>query len=240
VSDKPAWVRALPPMSPEVIAETDELFRKRVQSMQAVDEMIDALVKSLEARRLLEHTYIFFTSDNGFELGAHRMDHGKGDPYDESIRVPLVVRGPGVAAGKSEPALALNIDLAPTFVEIAGAAAAGSVDGRSLLGLLTAKQAEQPWRRAFLAELRSKEDAGISAYAALRTPEHLYVEYETGERELYDMKKDPYQLDSLAKSAEPALLERMSTRLHALKDCRGDGCRSEDAAPGLTASPDRD
>jgi arylsulfatase A-like enzyme len=82
LSDKPAWIKALPPMSDEVIAQTDELFRKRVQSMQSVDEMIDALVKALEDDGRLRNTYIVFTSDNGFHFGAHRLDHGKGDAYD--------------------------------------------------------------------------------------------------------------------------------------------------------------
>jgi arylsulfatase A-like enzyme len=226
VKDKPAWVQAQPPMTSEVMQATDALFRARVQSLQAVDEMIDALVKALEARSLLEDTFIVFTSDNGFQLGGHRMDHGKGDPYDESIRVPFVVRGPGVAAGRSEPALALNIDLAPTFAAIAGAEAPETVDGRSLLRLLTGKATQRDWRSDFLVELFSKEEAGIGEYTALRTTEHLYVEHATGERELYDLQKDPHQLDSQHAGAESALLERLSTRLLQLKSCRGESCRS--------------
>jgi arylsulfatase A-like enzyme len=226
VSDKPSWVRDLPPMTPEQTQATDEWFRKRVQAMQAVDEMVEALVQALEARGLLEHTYVFFTSDNGFQFGGHRMDHGKGDAYDESIRVPLIVRGPGVAQAKSEPALALNIDLAPTFAAIAGASIPDGVDGRSLLRTLTGKQTLRDARSDFLVELRSKEEAGISDYFALRSTEHLYVEYETGERELYDLQKDPYQLESLAKGADAALLERLSARLSKLRGCRGDACRS--------------
>jgi arylsulfatase A-like enzyme len=226
VSDKPAWVRELLPMTAEQQQATDEWFRKRVQAMQAVDEMVEALVQALEARGLLEHSYIFFTSDNGFQFGGHRMDHGKGDAYDESIRVPLIVRGPGVAQGKSEPALALNIDFAPTFAAIAGAAVPDSVDGRSLLRTLTGKQTLRDARSDFLVELHSKEEAGISDYFALRSADHLYVEYETGERELYDMQKDPYQLESLAKSADAALLTRLSARLAQLRGCRGESCRT--------------
>lgn len=225
-SDKPAWVRELPLMSPEVMQATDEWFRKRIQSLQAVDEMIDALVQALAARSLLEHTFIVFTSDNGFQFGGHRMDHGKGDPYDESIRVPLVVRGPGVAAGRNEPMLALNIDLAPTFAAIAGAATPDTIDGRSLLRALTGKLTQRESRSDFLVELRSKEEAGISDYTALRSTEHLYVEYDTGERELYDMQKDPHQLQSLHETAEPALMERLSARLRELMSCRGEACRN--------------
>jgi arylsulfatase A-like enzyme len=226
VSDKPRWVRELPRLTPAQVQATDEWFRKRIQSMQAVDEMVEAVVQALEARGLLEHTYLFFTSDNGFQFGGHRMDHGKGDPYDESIRVPLLVRGPGVAQGKQEPALALNIDLAPTFAAIAGASVPDSVDGRSLLRTLTGKQTLRDARSDFLVELRSKEDAGITDYAALRSAEHLYVEYDSGERELYDLRKDPFQLDSIAQSADPALLQKLAERLQKLRACKGDGCRS--------------
>ena len=225
-SDKPAWVRELPLMSPEVMQATDEWFRKRIQSLQAVDEMIDALVQALAARSLLEHTFIVFSSDNGFQFGGHRMDHGKGDPYDESIRVPLVVRGPGVAAGRNEPMLALNIDLAPTFAAIAGATTPDTIDGRSLLRALTGKLTQRESRSDFLVELRSKEEAGISDYTALRSTEHLYVEYDTGERELYDMQKDPHQLQSLHETAAAALLERLQARLRELKSCRGEACRN--------------
>ncbi len=226
VSDKPAWVQAQPPMTPEVMQATDELFKRRVQSLQAVDEMIDALVKALESRSLLEDTFIVFSSDNGFQFGGHRMDHGKGDAYDESIRVPLLVRGPGVAAGRSEPALALNIDLAPTFAAIAGAQPPESVDGRSLLRLLTGKEQQRQWRSEFLVELYSRDETGISEYAALRSLEHLYVEYATGERELYDLKQDKHQLASLHEQADPALVERLSARLRDLKGCRAEACRS--------------
>ena len=224
VSDKPAWVRALPPMSDEVIAQTDDLFKRRVQTMQAVDEMIDALVKSLEADGRLRNTYLVFSSDNGFHFGAHRLDHGKGDAYDESIRVPLIVRGPGVAAGRTETAIALNIDFAPTFAAIAQADAP-NVDGRSLYRVLMGKAGFRDWRKDFLVELYGPEDAGITEYRALRTIDRLYVEYVNGEKELYDLKKDPDELDSLAKTAEESELEQLSARLAILKGCRGEGCR---------------
>jgi arylsulfatase A-like enzyme len=188
--------------------------------------MVDALVKALATQGRLANTYILFTSDNGFQFGAHRLDHGKGDAYDESIRVPLIVRGPGVAPGRSEPALALNIDLAPTFAAWAGADAPDTIDGRSLVRLLSGKSTQREWRSDFLVELDTREDAGITEYTALRTLDYLYVEYVSGERELYDMKKDPLQLENLAGRAEPALLAQLSARLRQLKQCRGDACRS--------------
>lgn len=226
VSDKPAWLRAQPQLTPEVIAATDELYKKRVQAMQAVDDTIEALVRALEARGQLENTYIFFSSDNGFDFGGHRLDHGKGDAYDESIRVPLIVRGPAIAKGRVEPAIALNIDLAPTFAAIAQAQAPQSVDGRSLYRLLVGKATQRDWRKDFLVELRSKEDGGITEFAALRNADTLYVEYLSGERELYDLVKDPHQLESAHTTVEPETLEKLSQRLAALKSCKGENCRS--------------
>jgi arylsulfatase A-like enzyme len=225
VSDKPAWVKALPRLTPEIAKATDEAFRARVQAMQAVDETIAALVKALQARGMLDNTYFFFTSDNGYEFGGHRMDHGKGDAYEESIRVPLIVRGPEVPQNKSEPSIALNIDLAPTFAAIAGADAPDTVDGRPLLRLLQGKATFKDWRDDFLVELYTREEGGITEYSALRTTQHLYVEYASGERELYDVAKDPYQLHNLQASADPELLARLAARLAALKACAGASCR---------------
>ncbi|PYQ18293.1 MAG: hypothetical protein DMF81_25350, partial [Acidobacteria bacterium] len=122
VSTKPGWVRAQPRFSPEVADRIDDLYRRRLRTLLAVDEMIERLLQAVAAQDELDSTYVFLTSDNGFQLGAHRLDHGKGDAYEESIRVPLVVRGPGVPPGAREEPV-LNIDLAPTLAELAGAAA---------------------------------------------------------------------------------------------------------------------
>jgi arylsulfatase A-like enzyme len=140
--------------------------------------------------------------------------------------VPLIVRGPAIAKGRVETAIALNIDLAPTFAAIAQARAPESVDGRSLYRLLVGKATMRDWRKDFLVELRSKEDAGITEFAALRTTDKLYVEYVNGDRELYDLIKDPHQLESVAQAAEPELLEKLAARLAVLRACKGDGCRS--------------
>ena len=227
VSDKPAWVQNLPLMSEETIARTDDWHRRRVQTMLGVDEMLAALAEKLRASGELENTYIVFTSDNGFQLGAHRMDHGKGDAYEESVRVPLLVRGPGVPAGRRVDAMVLNIDLAPTLAELAGARAADFVDGRSFAPFLRGAP-PKAWRKDFLVEHwvdETDDGAGIPAYAAVRTADHLYVEYPTNERELYDLKKDPYQMESLHRTAPSSLVKKLSSRLSALKDCRAASCR---------------
>src|SRR4030095_5638061 len=101
--------------------------------MLAVEEAIERIVSRLAALGELENTYIVFTSDNGYHLGQHRLGGGKDQIYEESIRVPLIVRGPGIPAGTTQDHYALNIDFAPTFAELGGAMPADIVDGRSLV-----------------------------------------------------------------------------------------------------------
>lgn len=223
VNDKPAWAR-VPPLRQRQITALDRLYRKRLQTLLALDELVEGVVQALDARGALGDTYILFTSDNGFFMGEHRINIGKAAPYEESIRVPLFVRGPGVPAGRRVDSLALNLDLAPTFAEIAGARAADSVDGRSLLPLL-GTAAPGGWRNEVLLEFWGGEGDRVPGYAALRTADHLYVEYTTGERELYDLRKDPYELENLIPSAEAATLRGFGERLRALRSCAGAGCR---------------
>jgi N-acetylglucosamine-6-sulfatase len=229
VSDKPAWVRNLAKIDDEGVTKIDAWHRRRVQTMVAVDEMIAALADSLRASGELDNTYVIFTSDNGFQLGAHRMDHGKGDAYEESIRVPMLVRGPGVAAGGVVSAMALNIDLAPTIAALAGAPAPDFVDGRSLVPWLRGA-GPKSWRKDFVVEHwvdETDDGVGIPGYKALRTLQHLYVEYPTSsERELYDLKKDPYQMQSVHDTAPGSLVRSLSSRLKKLEDCRAETCRS--------------
>ncbi len=232
LSGKPAWLRDKPPLSSEEIADIDRIYRRRLQSMLAVDEMIETIVGALQAHGLLKQTYIFFTSDNGFHLGEHRLKLGKGTAYEEDIRVPLIVRGPGLPAGRTLQHLALNIDLAPTLAELAGVTAPSFVDGRSLRPLLTgASLSPGAWRQDFVVEYWSHSPRRLPGYKALRTKDHLYVEYATGERELYDLRADPYELRNLANSADPGFIARLSKRLAALAHCAAEKCRQE--SPGL-------
>jgi len=237
VSDKPSYIRNRPPLTSKEIAQIDEEHRKRLQSLQAVDDAIEALIDTLKAVGQLDKTYIFFTSDNGFQLGNHRL-MGKIAPYEESIRVPLIVRGPGVPAGRTIEHLAGNVDLAPTWAELAGAKAPDFVDGRSLVPLLGGNPpSTESWRQAFLLENgnleRRSQGLAIPPYRAIRTKEYLYVEYNTGERELYDLNEDPYQLKSLHASADPNLLQQLSSQLAELRSCVAASCRIAESKPLL-------
>ncbi|MBN2370469.1 MAG: sulfatase [Vicinamibacteria bacterium] len=224
-SDKPQWLQAIPPLSSEETDEIDELTRRRYQALLAVEDMTQQILEALVAAGKLDDTYIFFTSDNGVFSGQHRLPGGKNAPYEEAIRVPLVVRGPRVHAGRIDEAVVGNIDLAPTLVELAGGTPSTTVDGRSLAALL---RGERPadWRSEILIESAAGGSPyPLPAYAGLRSAAHTYVEYYSGEIELYDLFKDPDQLVNIANTADPALLSRLAARLDALRDCQGLSCR---------------
>jgi arylsulfatase A-like enzyme len=228
VSDKPSHFQRLPVLNAKQIGELDHEYRTRVESLLAVDEAVERIIKALADRGELANSYIFFMSDNGYLLGQHRRPRGKGVAYEESIHVPLVVRGPGVPAGQSVDYFALNIDFAPTVAELAGTSIPPSVDGRSLVPLLRgAKPPLANWRQDFLVEFYTQAAAPPTnqAYYGLRTLDTLYVEYASGERELYDLKADPYQLSSLHKVAEAERIKTLSNRLSKLKSCAANTCR---------------
>jgi N-acetylglucosamine-6-sulfatase len=226
VSDKPGWLRAREPLEEWEADRTRRGREARLEELEAVADHIGDLLGALEDRGELGDTYVLFTSDNGVALGEHRV-RGKGSPYEESVRVPLVVRGPGVPEGETRDELVLNNDVAPTVADWAGLPGMVGVDGRSLSPLLS-DGTDVPWRDAFLVEHRKVPGSAsppITTYRAVRTAEHLYVEYETGEEELYDLRRDPYQLESVHDTAGSRLLGRLRGRLEALEGCQGQACR---------------
>ncbi len=211
----------------------DNAYRNRLRMLLSLDEMVAGLVEELRAAGELENTYLFFTSDNGYHLGEHRIALGKRTVYEEAVRVPLAVRGPGVAPATTADEMVLNIDFAPTIAELAGVPAPSFVDGRSLVPLLSGTTPET-WRSAFLLEHWSGGGGGprqVPTYAAVRTGTYKYVEYDNGERELYDLSSDPYELESQHDSADPALVGELESRLEALKECAGRSCREAEDAP---------
>jgi N-acetylglucosamine-6-sulfatase len=224
VSDKPSQIQDTESISEKEGSRIDNRYRERLESMLAVDEMVGSLVEELEAAGELDNTYIFFTSDNGFEQGEHRLQKGKNKVYEESSRVPLFVRGPGVPAGLKTHELALNTDLAPTFADLAGAEF--QADGRSIAPLLGGDEGPS-WRTSVLLEKLPTR----RGYQAVRTETHKYVEYNNGETELYDLEADPYELDNIYESADPSLLEDLKAKLEALRDCSEEGCREAEDAP---------
>jgi N-acetylglucosamine-6-sulfatase len=227
VSDKPKYVSGLRRLTGGEVAWLDDLHQRRLETLLGVDDEIAAIWRALEARGRLENTYVFLLTDNGYLMGHHRL-YGKMAPYDGAVRFPLFAFGPRFAAGAVDRRLVGNIDLAPTIVALAGAAAP-PMDGRSLL----AGHA----RDAILIELLGRdletmdwpgERADVPRYAALRTAGHLYVEYESGARELYDHRRDPREVENLlvdpVSPADAALAGRLSARLAALRGCQTGSC----------------
>jgi N-acetylglucosamine-6-sulfatase len=250
VSDKPARIRALPKLDAGQIAAIDTIYRKQRLSLQAVDEMVAALVRALQETGQLANTYIVFTSDNGFHMGQHRLDQGKYTPYETDVHVPLLIRGPGVPAGGTASALAASVDLAPTLAELAGAKLTVDFDGRSLVPLLRG-QIPSDWRRMVLLEQfafppappragealeppdeqDAKAASDYPAHAGVRTADFKFVAYATGEREVYDLRSDPDELANLRDRVGQAWLTRLSRMSQNLGKCAGATCRQLEARP---------
>ena len=226
VSDKPSWIRERRTISDrQASRRIDDLYADRLATMLAVDEMVDSLVGELASADQLENTFVFFASDNGWQQGEHRIRAGKLYPYEESIRTPLFVRGPGVPAGSRVEKLVLNTDFAPTIADLAGISLPG--DGRSFAPLL--RDEDPAWRSVVLLEA-----AGGGAppfYVGVRTETHKYVEYQTGEKELYDLESDPYETESLHETADSSLIRELKAKLNALRNCTGGGCREAEDSP---------
>ena len=218
VSDKPSYVRSRRGVSNrKVIA----LHRARIRSLRAVDDQVGAVVRALRDRNELDNTYVFFTSDNGYLLGEHRL-LGKNYPYEESLQVPLLVRGPGLAAGAERDQMYGLVDLAPTFLDIAGATPGRTIDGRSMLDTL---RSDAPGYDRFL--IQATHGRQPWWWRGVRTQGHTYVHYSNGFTELYDRGSDPAQLVNVAD--DPAYAEARSAhadQLAALRSCAGSDCRS--------------
>ncbi|MEU1391732.1 MULTISPECIES: sulfatase [unclassified Nonomuraea] len=234
VSKEPLWLSSLPSLTQEDIDRVDERHRRRLRSMLGVDDLVRSVIEALQASGKLDNTYIIFTSDNGFHLGTHRLTQGKTTPFEEAIKVPFVVRGPGIRPGATIGQLGATVDIAPTIAELGGAAVPSFSEGRSLVPLLRGSPPAQ-WRKNVLVEFNrpvnrsSAAQTPVPSYQALRTERYTYVRYDTGERQLYDLAADPYQLDNLAATADPALLAGLDARLQAMRACSGAGCREADA-----------
>jgi N-acetylglucosamine-6-sulfatase len=234
VQDKPEYIRNLPLLSQEQKNEIDRRYQRRLRSLQAVDEGIASLIKTLQANHQLDNTYIIFTSDNGFHLGQHRLPPDKETAYEEDIHLPFYIRGPDILPGQIIDQIVGNVDLAPTFAELAGVKVPKFADGRSLVGLFR-RNLPLPlsWRQMFLLEHKDSKHLTppIPDYLGLRTANCTYVEYNNGEQELYNLTEDPYQLHNLATIVQPKIIKEYARRLMRLRNCRGKACRQLDLEP---------
>ena len=226
ISDKPAYMQRRPLYDEARIEAMDEGYRDRMRGLMGVDEMVGRVVKALQDTGKLENTYIVFTSDNGYLMGEHRWE-GKSNPYEGSAKIPLIVRGPGVVPGAKKGHLVSNVDWAPTIADLAGVKTQRSVDGRSLTPLLTGERVPN-WRKRLLLAYYGD----FLPYQAIRTADdRLYVQNESGEREFYDLKEDPYQLQNAHPTMDTETEQSLSAALANLKGCKGEACRTAEATP---------
>jgi len=253
VNDKPRFIREAPYLSLNEIHTYRVYYQKALESLRAVDEGVKLIVDTLGGLHRLRNTYIIFTSDNGFFYGEHRLTGGKFLAYEPATHLPLLIRGPGIKAGTATGELAANIDIAPTILELAGVEADKSIDGRSLVPFMrdpalrtrrpilfesfveTADVEANGEATAQRARVSStgrdpKATASIVAppkdYLGIRLGPYKYIEWPSGEKELYDITKDPYELNNIVRVAN---LSPIRAFLHAqlvrLEGCVGRTCQ---------------
>jgi Sulfatase/Domain of unknown function (DUF4976) len=193
-----------------------------------VDDAVARIVATLERTGELANTLIVFTSDNGFMHGEHRAEAEKVLLYEESIRVPLIMRGPGIPAGLRDQRPVANIDVVPTILDETDVVPRRVMDGRSLLPLLADRR--EWWGRDLLIENGNGAN-NVPSYRGLRTNRFLFAQHlTTGERELYDLEADPFQLRSVDGHPRYEAVQRdLSRRLRRLRTCAGAGCRRRPA-----------
>jgi len=229
VSDKPRAVRTERSKSTEHLVD---LHRQRLRSLQAVDEANAAVIEALARTGELDHTLVVYASDNGYLLGEHRLA-GKNWPYDEDLQIPMVVRGPGVPAGRTSDATATPVDLAPTFLDYARTLPvvrrSGRTDGLSLRGALHGRPMPDD---TTLIQAGSADAGPLRAggwlWRGVRTPRYTWVRWWDGTEELYDRVRDRYELRNLV-ARDATLRDRryravraeLRRRYAALADCRG-------------------
>ncbi len=233
VSDKPGF-RQIPALTSTQVASVDNAYRKSSEVVMALDDDIAAIIDELQATGVLDNTLLMFTSDNGVFFGQHRIATGKEEPYEPSVRVPLVVRGPGFTPGTIEHRAVANVDLNSTIVTATGATAGLPSDGRPLQALLG--DANIGVGRPIL--LETGPLWGRRYYRGIRNKHWKYLEYSTGERELYDLVADPYELQNLADQPSVAADQlALHNLLLGMRNCRGATCLDPPAIPTGVAPP---
>ena len=230
VSDKPGHVQERSLFSTSSIARITTNYRGRLEANLSVDDMVAKVVAELQKTGKLDNTYIIYTSDNGWADGQHRLLYGKNEVYDEIMRVPLIIRGPGVPQAQTRSQLVTNVDLPATIVDLARITPGHTPDGASLTPLFS--NPSVPWRTAFFVQgkdIAASDPNSAGTFAAVRTKNYLYAEHTSPkfglEKEFYNLMNDPYELNSRPNDPAYALtVNSLRTMLSTLKNCIGTGC----------------
>lgn len=227
VSDKASNVSDLPLLTDEQIATIEDNFRGRLGALRSIDDQVGRMVKALKKRGAFRNTYFIFVSDNGYLQGEHRLAASKFLPFENSVRIPAMISGPGIKGGREVTRPAMDVDLTATLLQIAGARAGRTMDGVSLLNAAKGRKS-LPKRDIPLEALRplfpfsTPLTAFDVPYYGVKTSRHKYVNWSFGEQELYDLKNDPDELENLA--GDPAhadLMSELEAKASRLRSCVG-------------------
>ena len=255
VSDKFGVTRLRKPLTGAEKQEIDEAFRDRVRSVQVLDQNVADLVEALDEEGALEDTYIVFTSDNGYIMGGHRREIGKYNHFESTVNVPFYVRGPGIAPGTTIEDPAANVDVAPTIADMADAPAPVDIDGLSLLPRLTGgpeltrkylllgrdliptnRKASSPLEETPEEFVMNPRSSRLNEFVGVVSDRFKLVRYTHLRREeLYDLERDPHELDNLLARGGAAyrdmsdqgraIVDKLRNALDVLVECRGADCR---------------
>ncbi len=231
VSDKASNVKNLAKMSDAQIERVTESYRGRLGAVKSIDDQVGKIAKALRQRGELKNTVIIFTSDNGYLQGEHRLAASKFMPFENALRIPLLIRGPGIKAKRKISRPSLDVDLTRTVLAAAGAKPGRLMDGISLLAPARGKkqlpkrdipmEAERP-----LFKFTTPLTAFDVPFYGVKTDRYKYIHWSFGEFELYDMKKDPHELENIANDPGMAgVMAKLETKAAALKKCKGTSCR---------------
>lgn len=248
ISDKPPLMQ-LPTLTEDQQRQIESIHTQRTRSLQDFGDALEGMIDALKESGQYDNTYFIVTSDNGYHLGEHRLPSGKNTAYDTDVNVPFIVIGPGIKSGTTFDESVGNMDIAATIADMTGAKPDYATDGRSMLPLLKGKDVD--WSNYRLIERGDSQgysalydsmaepadnpaEIGITStepYEGVRTKRFTYVEYENGQKEFYDNKKDPNQLNNLFASKLTPFYDRVLSNLVAalvkLENCEGKDCQVE-------------
>ena len=217
LSDKPAWANEIEHPTVDYV---DKVHERMLRSLMSVDDAVGKVTAILDKRGIRDNTMIIYISDNGMSMGDNGV-FGKNCPYEACLKIPFIVSYPPLtSAPRVDESSVLNIDIVPTFLDLAGVSIPSTVDGASLNPLLS--NLTTGWRDGFLIEhfedTSDVEESGLASfipeYTGFRTKEWKYVEYVTGERELYNLLNDPFEMDNLAyQDGYEQIMDELSQRI---------------------------
>jgi arylsulfatase A-like enzyme len=231
VSDKASNVKDLPLMSEKQIQTVTDSYRGRLGVARSIDDQVGKIIKALKKGKEMRNTVIIFDSDNGYLQGEHRLAASKFLPFENSIRVPLIMRGPGIKVNRKLNGVSLDVDITPTILKAAGAKPGRVMDGISLLGAAR-NRARLPKRDIPMEAERPvfKFSTPLTKFDlpfyGVKTSRYKYVHWSFGDLELYDMKKDPNELNNIAGDpSKAAIVTRLEQKASRLSKCKGKACR---------------